>query len=99
MTSVTPQRGEWESLPSPILVKDLEQPAAWLKTRPPRALRPRLLAENVHAIAVSAVEDVVYLPAEQQLLAKLVDAAGHPFYMRVTHRRSAPNAIDAATMA
>jgi hypothetical protein len=41
----------------------------------------------------------VYLPAEQQVLAKLVDAAGHPFWLRVTHRRVAPNAIDAAAAA
>jgi hypothetical protein len=99
MTSVTPQRGDWDSLPSPILIKNLEEHEAWLKTRPPRALRPRLLAENVHAIAVSAVEDVVYMPAEQQLLAKLLDAAGHPFFVRVTHRRAAPNAIDSAAAA
>ncbi len=99
MTSVTPQRGDWESLPTPILIKNLEEHEAWLKTRPPRALRPRLLAENVHAIAVSAVEDVVYLPAEQQLLAKLLDASEHPFFLRVTHRRVAPNAIDAASTA
>ncbi len=97
MTSVTPQRGDWESLPVPILVKNLEEHDAWLKTRPPRALRPRLLAENVHAIAVSTVEDVVYLAAEQQLLAKLLDASGHPFFLRVTHRRVAPNAIESAT--
>ena len=96
---VTPQRGEWESLPSPVLVKSLEEHEAWLKTRPPRVLRPRLLAENVHAIAVSSVEDVVYLPSEQTLLAKLLDAAGHPFFLRVVHRRVAPNAIDATTAA
>lgn len=99
MTSVTPQRGDWENLPTPILVKNLEEHEAWLKTRPPRALRPRLLAENVHAIQVGSVDDVVYLPAEQQVLAKLSDASGHPFWLRVTHRRVAPNAIDAATAA
>lgn len=99
MTSVTPQRGDWDNLPQPILIKNLEEHEAWLRTRPPRALRPRLLAENVHAIAVSAVNDVVYLPAEQQLLAKLSDAAEHPFFLRVTHRRAAPNAIDAVALA
>ena len=99
MTSVTPQRGDWESLPSPILIKDLEAHEAWLKTRPPRSLRPRLLAENVHAIAVSAIDDVVYMPAEQQLIARLRDTADHPFFLRVTHRRVAPNAIDAAANA
>ena len=92
---VTPQRGDWDALPAPILVKSLEEHEAWLKTRPPRVLRPRLLAENVHAVAVSSVEDVVYLSAEQTLLAKLLDAAGHPFFLRVVHRRVAPHAIDA----
>jgi hypothetical protein len=97
--SVTSQTGDWGSLPAPILVTDLARHDAWLKTRPPRALRPRLLAENVHAVAVSAVEDVVYLPAEQTLLAKLADAAGHSFFLRVVHRRVAPNAIDATSAA
>jgi hypothetical protein len=99
MTSVTPQRGDWEALPSPILIKSLEEHEAWLRTRPPRALRPRLLAENVHVIAVSAVDDVAYFPAEQQLIATLRDAADHQFFLRVTHRRVAPNAIDAASYA
>jgi hypothetical protein len=65
MTSVTPQRGDWENLPSPILVKNLEEHDAWLKTRPPRAL-DRACAENVRD-QVSSVDDVVYLPAEQQV--------------------------------
>ena len=96
---VTSQTGDWSTLPTPILVKDLEEHAKWRKTRPPRALRPRLLAENVHAIAVSAVDHVVYLPAEQELLARLVDAAGNAFFVRATHRRVAPNAIDAIAAA
>ncbi|HEY1957716.1 MAG TPA: hypothetical protein VGH28_18980 [Polyangiaceae bacterium] len=96
---VTPQRAEWDALPAPIFVKSLEAHAAWLKTRPPRALRPRLLAENVHALAVGSVEDVVYLPAEQELLAKVTDGEGHPFFLRVTHRRVAPNAIEATAAA
>ncbi len=99
MTSVTPQRGEWDALPSPILVKDLEAHDAWLKTRPPRALRPRLLAENIHVVAVTAVADVMYLPSEQQLIAKLVDPAENVLWLKATHRRVAPNVIDSVAAA
>ncbi len=94
-TSVTPQRGEWGTLPSPLLVKDLEEHAGRIKQRPPRVLRPRVLAEEVHVVEVSQVVDVAYVAAEQQLLASLLDAAGNPFTVVVRHRRAAPHALDA----
>ena len=98
-TSVTPQRGEWGSLPSPILVRDMEAHLAMLRARPPASLRPRVLAEDVHVVAVKAVSDVVYLSAEQMLVASLVDEADHPFSITVTHRSVAPYAVDAAAVA
>lgn len=98
-TSVTPQRGDWDALPAPLLVRDLAVHAEAVKLRPPRVLRPRVLAEEVHAVEVSAVNDVFYSAAEQKLVAELVDGAGHPFLLVLRHRRAAPNAIDATAAA
>lgn len=99
MTSVTPQRGEWEGLPAPLLCRDLAAHDAWLRTRPPRALRPRLLAEDVHVVAVSEVAEVMYVPAEQELRARVKDEAGSSLWLTLTHQRAAPHAIDAAAAA
>ena len=98
-TSVTPQRGEWGSLPSPILVRDMEAHLAALRARPPAALRPRVLAEDVHVVAVKEVHDLAYLTAEQMIVAALIDEAGHRFTATVAHRSVAPHAVDAAATA
>jgi hypothetical protein len=98
-TSVTPQRGEWGQLPSPILVRDMTAHLESLRARPPAMLRPRVLADDVHVVAVKAVEDVVYLTAEQMVVATLVDEADHPFTATIAHRSVAPHAVDAATTA
>jgi hypothetical protein len=99
MTSVTPQRGEWEALPSPILIRDLAAHEAWLHTRAPRSLRPRLLAEDVHVIAISQVCEIMYVAAEQELRARVLDESGASLWLRLAHRRAAPHAIDAAAEA
>jgi hypothetical protein len=99
MTSVTPQRGDWESLPSPVLVRDLRAHGAWLDARPPRFLRPRVLAESAHAIAVGKVHEMTYLPGEQELIAHAEDATGNPFTIAIAHSRAAPFAIDATAAA
>jgi hypothetical protein len=98
-TSVTPQRGDWSALPAPVLVRDLEEHEARTRARPPRLLRPRVLAEEVHVVEVSAVRDVAYASAEQQLVAQMVDATGHPFGLVVRHRRVAPHALEAVAAA
>jgi hypothetical protein len=99
LTSVTPQRGEWDSLPAPLLVRDLGAHAEAALRRPPRLLRPRVLAEEVHVVAVSAVHDLAYSASEQMLVARLADAAGLPFRVVVRHRRVAPFALEAAAAA
>jgi hypothetical protein len=98
-TSVTPQRGDFASLPSPLLVRDLAEHAARRGSRPPRFLRPRVLAEDVHAVEVSEVLDVRYSAAEQRLVAWLRDAAGNPFELGSRHRRVAPHALEAIASA
>jgi hypothetical protein len=98
-TSVSPQRGDFTNLPSPLLVRDLAAHAAWCAGRPPRFLRPRVLAEEVHAIEVSRVAGVAYDEARQTLTALLFDAAERPFTLALEYRRSAPHAIPAAAAA
>ena len=99
LTSVTPQRGDWGALPAPLMIRDLAAFRVNASARPPVFLRPRVLAENVHVIAVSEVARLVYRAAEQTLEADLVDAEGNLFTATVTHRSVAPFAIDAAAAA
>ncbi len=94
MTSVTPQAGAWESLPPPVRVTRLADLAASWKARPPRLLRPRVQAEDVHAVAVQKVEDLSFQPAAQTLVATLRDADGAILRLARPYRAVAPHALD-----
>jgi hypothetical protein len=94
-SSVTPQHGAWDSLGS-IVVRDLAAHAPTLRDRPPWMLRPRLLAENAHVLAVGNLDAVSYVPAEQAVVALMRDEAGNGFRATVAHRAVAPYAVDAA---
>lgn len=94
-TGVTPVAGAWTELPEPLLVRDLASLTAGWEGRPPRLIRPRTEAENVHVIALSAVEHVGYDPAEQQLEAVVRDEAGHHARVRSDYRPECPGALDA----
>lgn len=94
-TSVAPQVGDWGSLPAPVLVTDVSALEKALREGAPRFLRPRFLAEHVHAFAVSRVVDVSYAPGAQAVRAKVEDSGGRPFFVELSHRRVAPGALDA----
>jgi hypothetical protein len=94
-TSVTPQSGDWSRLPAPVRVDDVRALEAEWKTRPPRFLRPRQLAENVHAFALGRVVDVTYAPGAQEVHADVEDAHGTAFRVELAHRQVAPGALDA----
>ncbi|MCC7535378.1 MAG: SWIM zinc finger family protein [Deltaproteobacteria bacterium] len=98
-TTVTPQPGHWEILPHPVRVESIEALDAALRDRPPRMIRPRHLAEGVVVVAVGAVEGVSWVPSEQRLHARLSDATGRSFELRLTHRSVAPFAVDALAAA
>ncbi len=98
-SSVTSRTGDCGSLPSPLLVADLSVHSSRTALLPPRMLGPRVLAEDVHVVVVSAVRDVGYSAAEQRLVARLADAAGNDFTLALGHRRVAPHAIDATLAA
>src|SRR6218665_3893668 len=94
-TSVTPQSGDWSLLSPPLLVKDVRVLEAEWRDRPPRFLRPRQLAENVHAFELSRVVDVTYSPGAQEVHADVEDAGGMAFRVELAHRQVAPGARDA----
>lgn len=98
-TSVTPQRGDYGSLPAGLLVRDLAEHAKRTQLRPPRVLRPRVLAEEVHVVEISRVDDVRYSTADQRLIALLLDASGNRLVLTLRHRRAAPFAIEATAAA
>jgi hypothetical protein len=94
-TSVTPQDPDWDRFPPAILVRDFGAHAAERATLAPKMLRPRVLAEHVRVIAVQSVRDVIYIPAEQELVATLCDERGATVRLSVRHRAVAPHALDA----
>jgi hypothetical protein len=94
-TSVTPQDPDWGAFPPAILVRDFAAYAADQAAQAPQMLRPRVLAEHVRVIAVHTVRDVVYLPAEQELVATLCDGNGAAVRLSIRHRAVAPHALDA----
>lgn len=98
-TAVTPQSGAWDQLPEPIYVPDLEAEVVRRRRRPPRFLRARVLAEDVRAIAVDEVVDLVYRPGQQLLEAVVRDPQGCELHLSLEHRRVTPHALDAATAA
>lgn len=68
-TSVTPQVGDWSLIPEPVRVPDFQAfQAAW-EARPPRLLRPRVLAENVHVFRVDGPIQQAWSPSRQTLMA------------------------------
>ncbi|HBL32061.1 MAG TPA: hypothetical protein DD490_35000, partial [Acidobacteria bacterium] len=99
LTSVLPQAGAWDALPAPLRVTRLEELAATWEARPPRLLRPRVLAEDVHVLAVAEVAWIASLPGTQSLRAGLLDADGETIVLHKPWRAVAPRALDALAAA
>ncbi|WP_404816409.1 hypothetical protein [Streptomyces thermolineatus] len=95
--SITPVGDSWSGLPEPLLVRDLGARLHRRDGLPPRPVRPRVAAEDVGVVEVSAVEDVGYDPAEQRLEAVVRDAAGNRALVSAAHNPLAPGALDALT--
>jgi hypothetical protein len=93
-TSVVRSKGDWESLPEPLRVPDVAALDAAMRERPPRMIRPRILAESVHAIEIGQVHDVSYAPGEQVLGALVTDPRGNELVIRLGHRSVAAGALD-----
>lgn len=93
-TSVTPQTGDFSSLPVPIRVDSMRELASQLASLPPRMLRPRVLAESVHAVKVARVGSVGFEPGSQRLVAEVYDAEGRVLFVASPFRGAAPHALD-----
>ncbi len=98
-TSVTPQRGDWDHLPAPLLARDFGELEAHLKAAAPRMLRPRVLGEGFHVIAIAGVDAVAYVPAEQRVIVRVRDEAGATMYLEREHKTVAPHLVDAVAAA
>jgi hypothetical protein len=98
-TSVTPQSGDLSFLPPGLRVDGFAELEAQLAARPPAPLRPHRLGEGLRAVRVAGVQDVVFDPAEQAVLAQLVDDRGRTMLLVSHHTRGAPQALDALAAA
>ncbi|MCB9603197.1 MAG: SWIM zinc finger family protein [Sandaracinus sp.] len=91
-TSVVPQTGDWDRLPAPLRAGSVQALLRQRADRPPRFLRPRVLAEDLHVLPVAEVLDVRWEPAEQALLAAVSDPEGGVFTLVLPHRSVSPDA-------
>jgi len=94
-TSLSPQHGDFLSLPSPVLVRDLAKLAEAFRGRPPRMLRPRILTEDFHVVCINEVGPVRYAPGEQALVVEVLDEAGNPLTLISRYRSASPGALSA----
>ncbi|WP_371501818.1 hypothetical protein OG871_33000 [Kitasatospora sp. NBC_00374] len=98
-TTVTPVGSSWTDLPAPLLLTDLDAHLRTLEGRPPRLIRPRIAAESLHVVRLSAVEGIRYDAAEQRLEAAVRDAVGNRATLAATHDPACPGALDALAAA
>ncbi len=94
-TALLPGTGDRSALPPSLYVRDFEVLRRRLVARPPQALRPRVLAEGLVALAIARVDAVAYLPATQTLHATVRDVDGVEAHVQLAHRAIAPHALDA----
>ena len=86
--SFNPQSYDWSTLRAPVLAEGFAEIRSRLGGMPPASLRPRRVAEDFHACAVASVEAAEFNPADQMVVATLLDPAGdraflvHPFTSR-----------------
>ncbi|MFD7313546.1 hypothetical protein ACFV9Z_06150 [Streptomyces sp. NPDC059883] len=95
----SPLGTSWTELPESLLVRDFAACARRLSDLPPRLIRPRVAADDIRVLAVHAVEDLGYDPAEQSLTAVVRDAYGHPAVLAAPYNPYGPGGLDALAAA
>lgn len=98
-TSVMAVEADWASLPEPLLVPSVARLRRAMIDRPPRMLRPRLRAEDLHVVAISAIVSLAHDPGDQVTSAIALDAEGEPYTIERAHRAVTPAALDALAFA
>ncbi|WP_326952310.1 hypothetical protein [Amycolatopsis sp. NBC_01286] len=93
-TTVSPVGESWAGLP-PALRPPVTEALAQLTGLPPRVVRPRVAAELVRVVPIARVRQVRYLAGAQRLDAVVVDPGGAEATVSLTHRATAPGALDA----
>jgi hypothetical protein len=92
--SLTPLVSEWDSVPEPLRIADLARFVEGLAARPPAVLRPPIIAEDIHVVAVDEVLEAGYDPGAQALHAQLRLKCGGELTLILRHQPGAPMALD-----
>jgi hypothetical protein len=84
--------GAWTHLPSPIRVTSLDELRDQWSRRPPHAIRPRVLADDIRVLPIDHMEFVHWQPGEQELVAAFVLPSGDQGQVRLEHDPAWPGA-------
>jgi hypothetical protein len=97
--SLLPSTGSWETLPAPLLVRDLAAHGERLSKLPPACLTPRSLGAGIFVVAIADVQNVDCSSDGQSVTATVLDAAGNTLRLHTQHRNVSPGAVDATVNA
>jgi hypothetical protein len=94
-TSVTRGGFDLARIPHDRVVRHVAAFLAQKRRKPPRWLRPRVVAEDVVIVVIHAVREVRWDPAAQAIVVIGVDEAGDTVIVERSHRALAPGATQA----
>ena len=97
--SLLPSTGSWETLPAPLLVRDLAAHGERLSKLPPACLTPRSLGAGIIVVAITDVQQIDCSSDGQSVTATVRDAAGTALRLHTQHRNVSPGAVDATVNA
>lgn len=92
-TTLTAETFDLGCLPRDRIIIDVATFLATCTGRPPSLLRPRHMAEDIHAVTIAHVERVSWDPVEQVVTVQGRDCSGAPIVVERTHRGISPGAI------
>ena len=98
-SSLLPSTGSWESLPEPLLVRDLATFTEKRRNQPPSCLMPRSLGAGIVVVAIKQVGRIDLSQDHQTVTALVSDAVGNALELHTHHRTVSPGAVDATVQA
>ena len=98
-STLLPAGGGWDTLPAPILVRDLRAHARRVAAGPPAVVAPRLIGHGVVVVAIARVERIAVTADRLELVAVVRDAADTPLTLRCDFESVCPGAVDALAAA